>query len=122
MRVFGDMSPGRRVIMCRFARSLVAGLALVALLGALPGSALAVGYEDSLDDCNYPKTFDLLVMRPLSFTSLIIGSVLMVPMAPLAWATVPHDFHDVSDNLIGKPYRFTFRRRLGECEGVTIAY
>ena len=39
-----------------------------------------------------------------------------------AWATVPHDFHDVTDNLIGKPYRFTFKRRLGECSGVTIAY
>ncbi len=108
--------------MRRFARRLVAGLALVALLGAAPGSALAVGYEGSLDACSYPKMFDLLVMRPLSFSSLVVGSVLMVPTAPLAWAIVPHDFHDVTDTLVGKPYRFTFKRRLGECEGVTIAY
>ena len=108
--------------MRRFGRSLVAGLALAALLAMAPGSASAVGYEDSLDDCNYPKTFDLLVMRPISFAALVMGGLLMVPMAPMAWVTVPHDFHDVSDNLIGKPYRFTFKRRLGECEGVTIAY
>ena len=87
-----------------------------------PGTAAAVGYEDSLDDCNYPKTFDLIVMRPLSFVALAAGTALMVPMAPLAWLTVPHDFHDVTNNLVVKPYHFTFKRRLGECEGVTIAY
>ena len=61
-----------RRILC----NAVLGLALVALLAGSPTAALAVGYEDSLDDCNYPPVFDLTVMRPLSFATMVVGAVL----------------------------------------------
>jgi len=107
--------------MRRITRTLVAVLTLTAWL-AMPGSARAVGYEDSLDDCAYPQTFDLLVMRPLGIGTTILGAALFVPLFPLALITVRGQTGQVADNLIWEPARFTFERGLGECTGATIAY
>jgi hypothetical protein len=101
-------------------RTLFAGL-LVACLGAST-PASAVSFEDSLDDCSYPKLFDVTVLRPISFSALIIGSALFVPVAPFAAVTVPDDFHHITNDLVAAPARFTFKRPLGECTGVTLAY
>ncbi len=108
--------------MRRFGRNLLLGMALVGFLGMLPSGAAAVGYEDSLDDCAYPKTFDVAVMRPLSFMTMLAGTALYIPIAPIAFLTVPDEDHQVRDNLIYAPARFTFSRKLGECNGVTVAY
>jgi hypothetical protein len=81
-----------------------------------------VGYEDSLDDCDYPQTFDLLVMRPLGMTTVVLGAALFVPLSPIALVTVGDQMGEVVDNLMGDPWRFTFQRRLGECTGSTISY
>ena len=102
------------------ARVLVV-LALVACLG-VSQRALAVGFEDSLDDCSYPKLLDLLILRELSFLTMIGGAVLFVPIAPWAAATAWRDFDDVADALIVSSARFTFKRPLGECAGVVAAY
>jgi hypothetical protein len=107
--------------MRRIARSLVAVLTLTACL-ALAGAARAVGYEDSLDDCAYPQTFDLLVMRPLGIGTTVLGAALFVPLFPIALMTVPGETGQVVDNLIWEPARFTFKRSLGECTGATISY
>ena len=107
--------------MRRIARNLLAVLTLAACLGA-PVGARAVGYEDSLDDCDYPQTFDLLVMRPLGMTTVVIGGALFVPLFPIALVTVGDELGQVADNLMGQPWRFTFQRRLGECSGSGVSY
>lgn len=107
--------------MCKHVSRILAIGVLTACLVA-PGAAHAVSYEDSLDDCSYPKVFDVIVLRPLSFVSLLIGTALFVPVAPIAAATVWEDFGEVRSGLIGQPARFTFQRPLGECSGVKLAY
>ena len=101
-------------------RNLMVGLTLVACLGMAP-AAFAVTYEDSFSNCNYPKTFDLMVMRPVSFVTMGVGAMFFLPLGPLAAVTVPEDFPTVYDNLIGKPARFTFKRRLGECQAIDLS-
>ena len=100
---------------------VLAVLALVVCLG-VSQQALAVSYEDSLDDCSYPMMLDLLVLRPVSLTSMLVGTALFIPIAPFAVATVWEDFDEVREGLIYSSARFTFKRRLGECSGVTTAY
>ena len=95
------------------------GLAL-ALVAASPAGA--VTYEDSFDQCNYPKGFDLAVMRPISFGTMIFGTILFVPVLPIAAATAPREIGDVWDFMVGESARFTFRRQLGECTGVDLSY
>ncbi len=101
------------------ARTLLIGLSLVGFL-AMPLAASAVTYEDSFTNCNYPKTFDLMVMRPVSFLTMAIGTLLFVPLGALAALTVPDDFPSVYDSFIGKPARFTFKRPLGECHAIDL--
>jgi hypothetical protein len=91
-----------------------AGALLIALAGA-PNAARAEAFEDSMDDCAYPKLFDLMVMRPLSFTALAVGSVLWVPLAPWTAATSRSDMDTVTTKLVTEPARFTFGRPLGAC-------
>jgi hypothetical protein len=91
-----------------------AGALLVALAGA-PNAARAEAYEDSLDNCAYPKLFDLMVMRPLSFSALAVGTALWVPMAPWTLLTSKSDMDTVTSKLVTEPARFTFGRPLGEC-------
>ena len=104
--------------MLRFARTLTVSLALIAVLGFSPGAAQA-GMNDSFETCDYPKTFDLIVLRPVSLLALAIGTGLFVGVAPFAYVTVKKDFRSVTESLVYKPARFTFKRRLGECAGTT---
>ncbi len=107
--------------MSKLARTFLAGLALATLLAA-PGIAPAVGYEDSLDDCNYPEGFDLLVMRPIGMVSIVAGTLLWLPGMAIGMVTVSDELDSVTDMMIGRPMRFTFERRLGECTGVDLEY
>ncbi len=103
--------------MRKTAQTFLMALGLIGCL-AMPLSASAVTYEDSFTNCDYPKTFDLIVMRPVSFLTLGLGSILFVPVGTLAALTVPEDFPYVYDTFVGKPARFTFRRPLGECQAI----
>ena len=71
--------------MRKLIRSTFAAVALVAALGLVPSHAGAVGYEDSLDDCAYPKVFDALVMRPISLTTMIVGATALIPLIPFTF-------------------------------------
>jgi len=50
-------------------RSLVAALALVVWLG-VPNVSGANSFEDAFVDCSYPKTFDLMIMRPVGLVAV----------------------------------------------------
>lgn len=104
--------------MTRSARTLAASLALTALVAWSPGVAQA-GLDDSFDSCDYPKTLDLLVLRPVSLVGLALGTTMYLGLAPFAYATVKKDFGSVTENLIYKPARFAFKRRLGECASLS---
>ena len=55
---------------------------------------------------------DLLIGRPLGFLGLAVGSVVYVVTLP---ATLAFGWQeDASETLVKKPYRFTFKRGLGE--------
>ena len=105
--------------MRKIALSLVGAL----VVGLAAGSARAVTYEDSFETCNYPKTFDLIVLRPISFMTTVVGAMLFGGVAaPIALVAVPSEIGTVWDNLAGAPARFTFSRPLGECTSVELSY
>jgi hypothetical protein len=84
--------------------------------------AHAVTYEDSFEECNYPKTFDLVVMRPISMVTMVAGTALFIPLAPLSLITVGSETATVFDNLVAAPARFTFQRGLGQCNSIDLTY
>jgi hypothetical protein len=95
-------------------RSLAAALALVVWL-AVPGLSRASGFEDAFVDCSYPKTFDLMIMRPVGFAAIGIGAALFLPYAPLAAITSSSDMNEPWNTFVARPVGFTFGRPLGEC-------
>ncbi len=100
--------------MRKLARTTLTAALLIALAGA-PGLAQATSYEDSLEDCGYPEIFDLMIMRTLSFASLVLGTALFIPIAPWAMVAASDDMGKVVDALVFTPARFTFSRPLGAC-------
>lgn len=96
-------------------RTLTAALAIVAATLCAPPLAEASSFEDSYADCSYPPTFDLILLRPLGFTALILGSgIWAVHSVPAVIFTRGRVF-DPMKRLVIDPFRFTFQRPLGEC-------
>ena len=106
--------------MSRIGTGLAIGILTLGLGVAQPAGA--IGFEDSLDDCSYPRVFDVLVLRPLSITAMFVGAAIYVPIFPIAKVTVQDETSQIYDSLVGSPMRFAFERPLGECEGVQVAY
>ena len=107
--------------MRKVARRVLTVLALVVCLG-ISQQARAISYEDSLDNCTYPKVLDVMVMRPLAMASIVVGAGLFAVIAPISVFTVWDEIDQVAMDLIISPARFTFRRPLGECSGALAAY
>ncbi|HYD50915.1 MAG TPA: hypothetical protein VEB21_21340 [Terriglobales bacterium] len=57
---------------------------------------------------------DVLISRPLSLVTTVIGSVLFVGSMPFSAAA--GDVETPAARLVGDPARYTFRRPLGELE------
>ena len=107
--------------MPKVARRVLTVLALVVCLG-ISQQARAISYEDSLDNCSYPKVLDVMVLRPLAMASIVVGAGLFAVIAPISVFTVWDEIDQVAMDLIISPARFTFRRPLGECSGAMGAY
>ncbi len=97
------------------ARTLASGL-VVSLLLCASGPAFAASYEDSLEECAYPKMFDAIVMRPVSLVATGVGLALAVPASFVPLVSRRDDLGMVWHQLFLKPARFTFVRPLGECQ------
>ena len=108
--------------MRKLIRSTFAALALVAVVGLVPAPAGAVGYEDSLDDCAYPKVFDGLVIRPLSFATMLVGAASLVVLAPIWVPVVNKDAGAFTYLMVVPAAKFAFVRPLGACSGVSSSY
>jgi len=105
--------------MRKLIRTTAVALALASTLALLPTQAGAVGYEDSLDDCSYPESFDVFVMRPISFMGLMMGATTFVLLAPVWAAFDARDAGQIAHNLVGSPAGFTFGRRIGQCSATS---
>jgi hypothetical protein len=53
--------------------------------------------------------FDLVIARPLGFTSFVVGATIFI----VAFIYVVGNANDVASALIAEPYNFTFVRDLG---------
>jgi hypothetical protein len=102
----------------------LAGLTLAAVIGLAPTTARATGYEDSLDDCSYPKIFDAVIMRPIGFGAMVLGATSLVPLIPFTlWpATVNRDSGTFVYLMVVPAAKFTFGRGLGECSSTSTNY
>lgn len=108
--------------MCKTARNSALIMALGLIL-ALPFQAHAVTYEDSFENCSYPKMVDLMLIRPVGFATALLGTAFFVmPLAPVGFLMVPDEMGTIASTLVGKPFAFVFDRPLGQCNSVTLDF
>lgn len=90
-------------------------VAAISVFLACPMSASATTYEDSFEDCRYPKTLDMLLMRPFGLAAFTFGTAAFIPVGAIVLVTSPSDVGTAFRNFVVAPARFTFRRSVGEC-------
>lgn len=92
----------------RFMAVLTAAILLVG--AALPSSALAGNRGEA---STVPIIFDVIVMRPVGFATLVTGTGIFVGSLPLLLITRPTDIAKPADTLVGRPARFLWKDSLG---------
>ena len=102
--------------------SFLATLAFAASV-AMPFQANAVTFEDSFENCSYPKLADLILIRPIGISSAILSSgFFALVAAPLALLTAPTELPMVARKLVAEPWGFVLNRPLGECNSITVDF
>ena len=94
----------------RFMAALAATFMLIGT--AVPSTVLA--NELQPDASSVPVPFDVLVMRPVGFVSLVNGTALFAAALPLVLITRPQDIGKPAEVLVARPARFLWRDGLGE--------
>jgi len=75
-------------------------------------SALAQEYFESREPEGGEMIYDTLVIRPVGMIATAVGSIIFVISLPFSALTDSVD--DAKEKLVKDPYRFTFKRPLGE--------
>ena len=100
----------------RFFAALLLGVALA----TPPHPALAESDGLETAAAGFRGAVDIVVLRPVSFTRLVIGSAVLLPISSvlnLAWLPVGRDFtvfREDLDRFVLEPVDYTFAREVGE--------
>lgn len=93
-------------------RRFMAVLAAATMIFAavMPTTAMADAQGEA---SNSPVTFDVILMRPVGFATLGIGTALFLGTMPLVLVTRPQDIDVAADTLVARPARFLWKDSLG---------
>ena len=75
-------------------------------------SALAQEYFESKEPEGGEMIYDTVVLRPVGIIATAVGSVFFVLSLP--FSALADDVDNAKEKLVKDPYRFTFKRPLGE--------
>jgi glucose uptake protein GlcU len=94
-------------------RQIVAVTAAILLLSTV-FSTSAMAYESyETDAANAPAAVDVLLLRPVGFISLIVGTGLFLITAPIVLITRPHEIGIPFNDLVVRPAKYLWVDPLG---------
>lgn len=93
----------------RFMAAIAAAFMLIGT--AVPSTAFAA--EIQAEAASVPVPFDVILMRPVGFVSLVVGTGLFVASTPLVLITRPQDIGKPAETLVARPARFLWKDSLG---------
>jgi hypothetical protein len=97
-------------------KGVIIGIVAIVLYGIV-GLPLVAGAQETYGPQLSSKPtgteiiFDLVIARPLGFTSFVVGATIFIVAFPFVY--VVGNANDVASALIAEPYYFTFVRDLG---------
>ena len=93
-------------------RVLILAVAVIFLTSVLAGPALAWDPDASAEPSGAAMAGDLLVVRPISFVGLIVGSIVFVLSSP--FSAIGGNINLAAEKLVKAPATYTFVRPLGD--------
>ena len=75
-------------------------------------SALAQEFFEATEPEGGEMIYDTVVLRPVGLVATAVGSVFFILSLP--FSALANNVDDASEKLVKDPYRFTFKRPLGE--------
>jgi hypothetical protein len=103
--------------MLQTARLLTAALVATALLTGSVGPAAAASYDDQGLEATKKETpilFDVFFLRPLGLALTAGGAAFFVPVAAAVGLFRPTEVGKPFQELVAKPFRYTFLDPLGQ--------
>ena len=99
----------------RLRRSIAAALALVFLVGvATPAWSGGESMKAMMDGSDpVSPTVDALLLRPVGFVTLVVGTALFVASAPIVLISRPHEIGKPFDRLVVRPAKYVWVDPLG---------
>lgn len=92
-------------------RSLAVFAACVMFLAV--ASPAAAGARSQSTQANSPVVFDVLILRPIGFVTLVLGTGLFAVGAPIALLTRPGQVGVAADHLVVRPAKYLWKDDLG---------
>ena len=88
----------------------ILAVSFAVLLLATPTMAQTVAQGDA---ANAPAVVDVMLLRPVGFISLVVGSAIFLAISPIVLVTRPHEIGTPFDDLVARPARYLWRDPLG---------
>lgn len=98
--------------MKRVQKKVIVMLIALALVSVPCMTCFAQGVDKDKDVIAGKMAADALVVRPLGICATVIGAAIFVVSLP--FSALGGNTHKAYDNLVKKPAKFTFNRRLGD--------
>lgn len=93
-------------------KALIIAIAVMFLTSVLAGPVLAWDPDAGTEPSGAAMAGDLLVIRPISFVGLVLGSVVFVLSSP--FSAIGGNINQAAEKLVKEPASYTFVRPLGD--------
>lgn len=94
-------------------RRILAVTATILLLSAVLSSSAMGEMRTQTDASNAPAAMDVLVLRPVGFISLLLGTALFFALAPMVLITRPHEIGIPFKELVVRPAKYLWADPIG---------
>lgn len=94
-------------------RRIMAVLAAILLFSTVFSTSGMAQMRTQDDAANAPATVDVLLMRPLGFLGLIVGTGLFLLLTPIVLITRPHEIGIPFKQLVVRPAKFLWGDPIG---------
>ncbi len=88
----------------------ILAVSFAALLLSSPAMAQTIAQGDA---ANAPAVVDVMLLRPVGFISLVVGTVIFLAITPIILVTRPHEIGMPFHDLVARPARYLWRDPLG---------
>lgn len=94
-------------------RQILAVMVATLMFSAVCSTSAMAQTRSQADAANAPAAVDVLLLRPVGFVSLVVGSALFLVSAPMVLITRPHEIGTPFKDLVVRPAKYLWVDPIG---------